>query len=63
MLLAITGIRLGEASLEGISIESNIVKEGSIGSLLIGKHCNGGVRFHKLFYEDCMRLVWEGFIT
>ena len=62
MLLAIIGIRFGVASLEGISIESNIVKEGSVGSLLIEKHCNGGVKFHKLFYEDCMRLMWEGFI-
>ena len=36
-------------------IQSNVVEEGSVGSLLNGKHYNRGVRFHKL--------VWEGFIT
>ena len=44
-------------------IQSIVVEEGSVGSLLNGKHYNRGVRFHKLVYKVCTRLVWEGFIT
>ena len=62
MLLAIIGIQFGEAGLENIAIESNIVEKGSVSRLLNGKHYNRGVRFHKLFYEVRMSLVWEGFI-
>ena len=27
-----------------------------------GKHYNRVVRFHKLMFEACMRLIWSGFI-
>ena len=49
--------------MEDIVIESIVVEERSVGRLLNGRHYNRGVRFHKLFYEGCMRLVWEGFIS
>ena len=63
MLLAIIGISFGAAGLEDIAIESNVVEEESVGRLLNGKHYNRGVRFHKLSYEVCMKLMWEGFVT
>ena len=62
MLLAIIDIQFGEAGLENIAIKSNIVEKGSVSRLLNGKHYNRGVKFHKLFCEVCMSLVWEGFI-
>ena len=53
MLFAIIGIRSGESSgLEDIAIDSNVVEEGSLDRLLNGK----------LFYEVCIKMVWEGFM-
>ena len=49
--------------MEDIAIESTVVEEGSVGRLLNGKHYNRGVRFHKLFYEVRMGLVWKEFKT
>ena len=63
MLLTIIGIQFREVDLEDIAIESNVEEEGSVGRLHNGKHYNRCMRFHKLFYVVCMRLVWEELIT
>ena len=63
MLLAIIAIRFGEAGLEDMAIESNLVEKGSVDKLFNGNHYDRGVRFHKLFYKVCMRLVLKGIIT
>ena len=63
MLLAIIAIRFGEAGLEDMAIESNLVEKGSVDKLFNGNHYGRGVRFHKLFYKVCMRLVLKGIIA
>ena len=62
VLLEIIGNRFGEARLRDIIIESNVIEEGSVKKVRSGKHYNRGVRFHKLFFEACMHLLWEGSI-
>ena len=59
VLLSIIGKRFGPAGLRDIIIESGVIEEGSVEALLNGKAYNRAVRFHKLMYEACMRLVWE----
>ena len=63
MLVVIFAIRFGEACLQDIAIESNVIEKGSVGRLLNGKHYNRGVRLHKLFHKVCMRLILKEFIT
>jgi hypothetical protein len=62
VLLAVIGLRFGCAGLRDIIIESNVMAEGSAEKVLNGKHYNRGVRFHKLMYEACFRLIWESFV-
>ena len=62
-LLAIIGKRFGDAGLRDICIESSVIAEGSVNGVLGGKQYNRAVRFHKLMYESCMRLIWEGFLS
>ena len=45
-----------------IIIESNVIAEGSSDKVLSGKLYNRSVRFHKLMFEACVRLIWEGFL-
>ena len=42
--------------------ESNVIAEGSSDKVLSGKHYNRSVRFHKLMFEACVRLIWESFL-
>ena len=62
VLLSVIGKRFGPAGLRDIIIESGVIEEGSVEAVLNGKAYNRAVRFHKLMYEACMRLVWEGFV-
>ena len=61
VLLSIIGKRFGDAGLRDTIIESGVIEEGSVAKVLDGKHYNRAVRFHKLMYEACMRILWEGF--
>ena len=45
-----------------VAIESNVVEEGFVGRLLNDKLYNRSEKFHKLFYEACMPLVWKELI-
>ena len=60
-MLAIMGKRFGSAGLHDISVESGIIAEGSINSILEGQCYNRGVRLSKLIYEALVRLAWKGF--
>ena len=62
VLLSIIGKWFGPAGLRDIIIESGVIEEGSVEAVLNGKAYNRAVRFHKLMYEACTRLVWESFI-
>ena len=61
ILLSIIGLRFGSAGLCDIIIESNVIAEGSSDKVLSGKHYRS-VRFHKLMFEACVRLIWESFL-
>ena len=50
------------AGLRDVVIESGVIEEGSVDGILTGKACNRTVRFHKLMYETCMRLIWRDFM-
>lgn len=62
VLMAVIGLRFGSAGLRDVIIESKVIAEGSVEKTLNGKHYNRAVRFHKLMFEACMRLVWESFV-
>ena len=60
-LLSIIGKRFASAGLRDLAVESGIIAEGSITSVLEGWHYNRGVRLCKLVYEALLRLAWKGF--
>ena len=56
-LLSIIGKRFASAGLRDLAVESGIIVEGSITSVLEGRHYNRGARFCKLVYEALLRLA------
>ena len=60
-LMSIIGKRFASAGLRDLAVESGIIAEGSITSVLEGRHYNRGVRLYKLLYEALLRLAWKGF--
>ena len=60
-LLSIIGKRFGSAGLRDLAVESGIIAEGSITSVLEGRQYNRGVRLCKLAYECFFRLAWKEF--
>ena len=62
-LLSIIGKRFASAGLRDLAVESGIIAEGSITSVLEGRHYNRGVRLCKLVYEALLRLGWKGFYS
>lgn len=62
-LLSIIGKRFGSAGLRDLAVESSIIAEGSIDSILEGRKYNRGVRLCKLIYEALMRLAWKAFTS
>lgn len=60
-LLAIIGSLLGDACLRDIAVQSEVVSEGSIDSVLSGKHYNRAVRLHKIMYEAIVQLLVHDF--
>uniref|UniRef100_A0A0L8IF51 Uncharacterized protein n=1 Tax=Octopus bimaculoides TaxID=37653 RepID=A0A0L8IF51_OCTBM len=64
--LACLGKRFGDAGLENIMIESNVVAQGSINSVLGGDHYNRSIQAHKCIVEAMERLRWQaniGFLS
>ncbi|CAB3994854.1 Hypothetical predicted protein [Paramuricea clavata] len=60
-LLAIIGDRFGDAGLRNVAVHSEVIAEGSIDSVLNGKHYNRGVRLHKIMYEAMTKLLLDDF--
>ena len=61
-LLSVIRKRFSPAGLREVIIESGVIEEGSVDGILTGKAYNRTVRFHKLMYEACMRLIWRSFM-
>ena len=61
-LLSVFGKRFLQAVLRDVIIESGGIEERSKDGILTGKSYNRKVRFHKLIYEACMRLLRRGFM-
>ncbi|CAB4007601.1 Hypothetical predicted protein [Paramuricea clavata] len=60
-LLAIIGNRFGDAGLRDVAVHSEMIAEGSIDSVLNGKHYNRGIRLHNIMYEAMTKLLLENF--
>ena len=60
-LLSIIGKPFQDAGLRDICIESGVIAEWSVSSVLDGRRYNRDVRFHKLMYEALHGLAWKGF--
>ncbi|KAL1251048.1 hypothetical protein QQF64_018844 [Cirrhinus molitorella] len=54
--LGILGKRFGDAGLQDILIESEVVAPGSINGVISGHHYNRSMRAHKLLYESLQRI-------
>ena len=61
-LLSVIRKRLLPAGLRDVVIESGVIEEGSVDGISTGKVYNRTMRFHKLMYETCMRLIWRDFM-
>ena len=62
VFLVVTDQSFGAARLRNIT-ESKVITERSVKKNLNGKHYNRAVRFHKLMFEACIRLIWESFFN
>ncbi|KAJ4940926.1 hypothetical protein JOQ06_027216 [Pogonophryne albipinna] len=60
--LSILGKRFGDAGLQDILIESEVVAPGSINGVLNGHHYNRSMRAHKLLYESLQRIRFITFM-
>lgn len=60
--LSIMGKRFQDAGLRDICVESGLIAEGSITTVMEGRKYNRAVRLHKIVYEAMMRLAWKGFL-
>ncbi|KAL1268455.1 hypothetical protein QQF64_033818 [Cirrhinus molitorella] len=54
--LGILGKKFGDAGLQDILIESEVVAPGSINGVISGHHYNRSMRAHKLLYESLQRI-------
>ena len=68
LLMVLFGVSgaIGEAGLRELAIQSQVVAEDSIDTVMSGKHYNRAVRLHKITYEAFMRLfvqAFEAFVT
>ncbi|KAG1659185.1 hypothetical protein GQR58_022660 [Nymphon striatum] len=57
-LLSIIGKRFRDAGLQELCVESGVIAEGSVASVMEGRRYNRAVRFHKLLMEALLRLAW-----
>lgn len=61
-LISIIGKRFQDGGLGDLYIESGVVAEGSVSSLMEDRSCNRAVPFRKLSYEAFRHVAWEGFL-
>lgn len=61
MFLGVIGARFKDAGMKDVYIQSGIVAEGSIDSVLRGKQYNRAIRAHKIFFEALWCLMLEKF--
>ena len=59
--LGVIGRRFGSAGLSDILVEADIIGQGSINSVLSGKHYNRAIRAHKIMFEAMQRLKFRAF--
>ncbi len=59
--LACVGKRFGDAGLQDIPIESEVVASGSIYGVINGHHYNQSIRSHKLLSEALQKLSLQSF--
>ena len=57
----IIGKRFRDAGLRDLAVESEVIAEGSVDSVLDGHQYNRGIRLHMLVYESLQRLAWKRF--
>ena len=62
-LLSIIGKRFSDAGLRDVAVETGLIAEGSISSVLEGRQYNRDVSLHKILYEAFLRLSWKGFVS
>lgn len=60
--LSVLGKRFGDAGLQDILIESEVVAPGSINGVINGHHYNRSMRAHKLLYESLQRIRFTTFL-
>lgn len=60
--LSILGRRFGDAGLQDILIESEVVAPGSINGVINGHRYNRSMRAHKLLYESLQRIRFISFL-
>ena len=60
-LLAVIGSRFADVALRNVAVQSEIIAEGSVDSVLNGKHYNRAVRLHKIICEAIAQLLVEDF--
>lgn len=60
--LGILGKRFGDAGLQDILIESEVVAPGSINGVISGHHYNRSMRAHKLLYESLQHIRFITFL-
>ena len=61
MFLGVIGAHFKDAGMKNVYIQSGIVAEGSIDSVLRGKQYNRAIRAHKIFFEALWCLMLEKF--
>ena len=61
--LGTTGKRFKDAWLRDIAVESGVIAEVSIETVLEVRQYNRAVRLHKIIYEVLQRLIWKGFYS
>lgn len=62
-LLGIIVKRFQDAGLRDLCIESGVIAGGSVAGVMDGRKYNRALRLHKLMYEACMQLTWNGFLS
>ena len=57
----IIGKRFRDAGLRDLAVESEVIAEGSVDSVIDRHQYNRGICLHKLVYESLQHLVWKRF--
>ena len=58
-ILSIIGTRFQDAGMRNVCIESGMLAEGTVSSVIEREMYNRAVRVHKYIYEALLRLMWQ----